>query len=123
MNSEYFIKTIRELKKDIIKITGNPVVLVADNASYHTSEDTTKYQKSIRFKKLDWLAWSPGLNPIENVWGWIKNELSKEDIATEEDLKERVKNLWDSISKEYIEILIKSMKGKFFECIEKMEIK
>ena len=31
MNSEYFIKTIRELKKDIIKITGNPVVLVADN--------------------------------------------------------------------------------------------
>ena len=42
MNSEYFIKTIREFKKNIIKIIGNPVVLVADNASYHTSEDTTK---------------------------------------------------------------------------------
>ena len=53
------------------------------------------------------------------MWGWIKNELSKEDIATEEDLKERVKNLWDSISEEYIENLIKSMKGRIFECIEK----
>ena len=49
----------------------------------------------------------------------VKNELSKEDIATEEDLKERFKNLWGSISEEYIENLIKSMKGRIFECIEK----
>ena len=37
-------------------ITGNPEVLVADSVSYHTSKDTAKYQKSIRFKKLNWPA-------------------------------------------------------------------
>ena len=58
------------------------------------------------------------------MWEWIKYELSKKDITTEEDLKERVKNLLDSISEEYIKNLIKSMKGRILECIEiKMEIK
>ena len=56
------------------------------------------------------------------MWGWIKNELNKEIIATE-DLKERVKNLSNSISEEYIENLINSMKGRILKCIEKMEIK
>ena len=45
LNSEYFIKTIRELKKNLQKITGNHEELFADNASYHTSKNITKYLK------------------------------------------------------------------------------
>ena len=109
----------KRIKKIHTKDSRKSRSISADNASDHTIDDTTKYLKSIRFKKLDWQAWSLDLNPIENLWGWIKNELSKKDITTEEDSNERVQNLWDSISEEYIENLIKSIKGRILECIEK----
>ena len=51
--------------------------------------------------------------------GWIKNELSKEDITADIDLKERVKNLWEPISEKYISNLRNLMKGRILECNKK----
>ena len=48
-----------------------------DLASCHTSKSTTKWLKEKDITVLPWLANSPDLNPIENLWGIMKKRLQE----------------------------------------------
>ena len=52
---------------------------------------------------------SPDLNPIENVWSNIKNEIRYKPLNTLEDLKKEVENAWNNMDKKIIQKCIKSM--------------
>lgn len=51
---------------------------------------------------FDWSPSSPDLNPIEKVWRWMKNEITKLEHAptTREDLIAVLKELWHEINPE-----------------------
>jgi len=52
------------------------------------------YQNNVNV--VQWPAQSPDLSPIENVWGYIKGELYKDNInlKTKDQTWERIKSIW-----------------------------
>jgi transposase len=50
-------------------------IVILDNASYHKSEQLLKLFHSHKISILFLPPYSPDLNPIENLWGTIKQNL------------------------------------------------
>jgi transposase len=73
-----------------------------DNATAHKSEEANEYLEKNGLKLIDWPSQSPDLNPIENVWAILKNEIwkIKDKIHTKDDLKKAIEYIfytYDSI--------------------------
>lgn len=64
-------------------------------------------QKKIRC--LPWVAQSPDLNPIENLWAEIERRLGGRKYKSEDELFEAIKIAWNSVPVERYQKLIESM--------------
>ena len=97
MNSAKFIDFLKKLRKD----AGRPVIVIADNASYHVSKSVTEF--AIEPDNEVWVetlpAYAPELNPDEQVWNQAKRYLAKQFIETKEGMKRQMKNILLSIQK------------------------
>ena len=51
------------------------VVLQMDNCRVHWSLEALQFYKDNEITFIDWPPYSPDLNPIENVWAFIKGKL------------------------------------------------
>jgi transposase len=64
-----------------------------DNTPCHKAKSVTELFKQNNINVLQWPARSPDLNPIENVWTVLDRKLTKEPVASAEDLRENLKQL------------------------------
>lgn len=69
-------------------------------------------------KTLDTPPQSPDLNPIENVWKYLKQRMQQKHIYTKEALVSLLQTEWDSIDQEYIRNLIDSVPDRLRNVIE-----
>jgi transposase len=85
MNGPRFVEFLKKLHAD----TGGPIIVIADGASYHGSGPVQRYtqptQGQVRVEHLP--AYSPDLNPDEQVWNHAKARLAKLFLATKEEFK------------------------------------
>ncbi len=80
-----------------------------DGVPCHASK-IQDFLKDKPFKVTDWPGNSPDLNPIENAWKFMKNNLSNEDISSIPKLKEAILKMWTrDISRDYLASLSNSM--------------
>lgn len=85
MNSDKFIDFLKKLRQD----AGSPVFVIADNARYHHSKLVQAFLKTqsgeIMMAFLP--AYSPELNPDEQVWNHAKADVGKRSIQSKGDME------------------------------------
>lgn len=70
-------------------------VFMHDGAPCHMAKSIKKFLDEHQIPVLPWAGNSPDMNPIENVWEFLKRELAKEKITTKVQLVERIIYHWN----------------------------
>jgi len=101
MNSDKYIEFLRKLRRD----AGCPIIVIADNASYHKSKKVQRLGlgpgaeggEGIHVAMLP--PYCPELNPDEQVWNHAKRRLGKLFVLTKDAMKEALFSIMRSIQK------------------------
>jgi transposase len=97
MTGQRFVEFLRKLRAD----AGRPIIVIADNASYHTGGVVRRYvaesQGEVGVEHLP--AYSPELNPDEQVWNHAKARLAKRFVATKQEFKAALFSIMLSIQR------------------------
>ena len=95
MNGERFVEFVRQLRQDVRR----PVIVIADNASYHKGGPVQEYVKeeagNVVIEHLP--RYAPELNPDEQVWNHAKRRLAKLFIGTKQEMAESIHSILTSI--------------------------
>jgi transposase len=97
MNGERFVAFLKKLRAD----TGKPIIVITDNARYHTHGPVKRYEQpteeGIQVAHLP--SYAPELNPDEQVWNHLKRRIGKMLITSKAEMKRQVKNILLSIQR------------------------
>ena len=86
-------------------------VLQEDNCGPHRANSIAKYFRAKGVSRMKWPAQSPDLNPMENVWGHLKQILRKraKRPTTCDQLFSILQSEWDALPNSYFTKLAHSM--------------
>lgn len=94
LNHKHFISEILNV---YMPTDDDEFLLVHDNAPIHTARNVQKWLSERNIKTIEWPAYSPDLNPIENLW-------SRMEYLTRNRMPNSNENLWDIVRQAYREI-------------------
>lgn len=100
-NSDSFVEFIDKLEK---KKPDKNIILVLDNYPVHHSKKVKeRLKKSGRIQIKFLPTYSPDLNPIEWLWGYVRKKyLNNRQCKTREELFEKLENSFNSITPDKI---------------------
>lgn len=89
----------------------NDLIFMQDGASSHTANDIQNWHQRNGINLLSWPAQSPDLNPIENVWSWLRQELwnRRAEIRNSNDVWRLTVEIFNSMSETFIRKLYDSI--------------
>jgi len=89
-------------------------IFMHDGAPCHKAKAVTEYLRVNDVQVLEWPGNSPDMNPIENIWGILKAEMSKKTITTRTQLVEELIAVWvrDEKFSSKCEALVQSMPAR-----------
>ncbi|EOU2464704.1 IS630 family transposase [Vibrio navarrensis] len=91
VNKEIMIEHLKQISANTEK--GRHAVIIMDGASWHT-DDIAEPFSNVSIIKLP--PYSPELNPIEQVWSWLRQHyLANQSFTDYEDIVEKVCKAWN----------------------------
>ena len=77
------------------------LIFQQDNAPVHKSKIIGNFFQENEWEVLEWPAYSPDLNPIENLWAILKQRLQKQTVFWE-NLEEKLYEIWNEIDADVV---------------------
>jgi transposase len=92
-----------------------------DNAPCHAAQSVKAFLAENDVKSLNWPASSPDLNPIGNLWAWIKKKHESDFPfpSTKQQLIANIMQIWDQVSFDMVQNLCSSFPRRLEECIRR----
>lgn len=85
------------------------LIFQQDNATSHRARRTQQFLEENNIEVLPWPAQSPDLNPIENLWSHLQQEVDRIPVQGFDGLWEAALNVWQNLPQGLIDNLINSM--------------
>lgn len=96
------------------------VIFQQDNARPHVAADTIQFLRRKRVTTTQWPAYSPDINPIENVWALMKKYVRLQEPQNITELSAAIKRAWrEIVTPELCKRLFSSMRGRLLAVIRK----
>lgn len=120
MNANKYKEVLQNAFPHFSNIFGSlPWTFQQDNAPIHTSRVVKKWISEQNVKLMEWPPYSPDLNIIENLWGWLTRKVyqSGRQFESVESLKAAILSAWSEVSLDYLKSLYDSLPDRIFEVI------
>ena len=83
--------------------------MFGDRAPSHRAKKSISYLKKEKVKTIFFPGSSPDINPIENAFSYVKNELEKSDTKNVKMLSRCIKSEWAKLHQQHWRKLCDSM--------------
>jgi hypothetical protein len=94
-------------------------VFLMDGATPHTAADTVTFMQARGIQYLHgWPPSSPDLNPIENLWAWLKREVYADHPTTLAALTASLEAAWDRVPASMLKKLMRSFNKRLRKCLQ-----
>lgn len=92
--------------------------VLQDKAPVHTSAMSKAWLVENEVRVIpNWPSTSPDLNPIENVWGWMKQRIGRQRLTTMAQLKAAVQEAWEAVPETMLHNLMHGMKERMHKVV------
>src|SRR5438128_126561 len=118
MNAKFYVRILEEQLPEVEEMMGDNWRLQQDNDPKHTSRLAKNFLRENVPAVMDWPSNSPDLNPIENLWNYVKRNVEKRKPQNLLDLEMFMVEEWEMIPDEVISNLVGSMRNRCKEIIE-----
>jgi transposase len=121
MDSDMYQRVIRDyLLPNTHDICGDHFTFQQDGAPCHRSNSTRAFMQRRNVTLLDWPAYSPDMNIIENLWGYLTQVVYKDgkQYRSKRLLEDACRDAWDEIDQDYIDSLFNSLPNRIRELID-----
>ena len=94
-------------------------IFMDDNATVHRANAVKLFKQNNRINGTEWLAQSPDLNIIENIWLGVKRDIEKItlNVQTPEQLFDVISTAWQNIPVDYVQRLYETIPGRIHEVL------
>ena len=91
---------------------GEMMNLLQDNSPIHTAKVVRDWLATNEVGQFDFPPYSPDLNPMENIWAWLKRELDHDLYENAQELEAAILNHWSNIDPRMLVKLAESMPAR-----------
>lgn len=121
MNGIRYLRVLEDKLEYFMQSHGTTHFL-QDGAPCHKAKIVTRwFEARPNISLIRWPGNSPDLNPIENVWSWMKRQLKEVPCTNLVELKQEILKLWCQKMDdcEYLRHLVESMPRRLEEVIQR----
>lgn len=122
MKSEEYQEVLEEnLLPYLHQFSEFDLIFQQDNASVHVSRSTKAFFEAHNVTVLKWPACSPDLNPVENIWGWLVQQVYRDNTQYSSlgELRTAIEVAWAQITPDFLRNYWTSMNNRLFNVIHK----
>ena len=119
LNGTLYSQILQERRQQMDKLMPRGYYYFHDKSKIHISKAVNDWAKDNQFLLNLIPVKSSDLNPVENLWAWLKRSVAKDSPRNEAALIRSLNKNWKKVDKDFILPFMTSIRDRCNQCIER----